>query len=282
MRNSSRLIISIDGSNGEESDLKVRQQVIDVIQKAKLPTNTEVMEAEKHKGLYKGMRDALDYAFEKNDYLTILEEDCIPSSAVGDYLEFLHNTKLADGQHICLSRHVRTNFIPTSNRITITKYPFVWGWHASADVWEKSRGYVTNIAQEDFLSKLREFANWNIKIEKFWTTMLQSCKDIEIARKEKSLENLDLSVGLRRWAKNSWATPYTINYWLNSTKKGALRPPINMIQNIGFEKTATNTVLRPPHARDIDQKKLEDLKFDLKQIKKFDQLEDKLVFGVHW
>ncbi len=110
--------------------------------------------------------------------------------------------------------------------------------------------------------------------------MLEACKDVETARINGNLDQLDLSIGLRRWAHKSWATPYTINYWMNSEEVLAIRPPVNLIDNIGFDASATHTNKRPPHAMKLGKLDLNRTVFEESNIKKFDLIEDRLVFGI--
>jgi hypothetical protein len=127
---------------------------------------------------------------------------------------------------------------------------------------------------------MRTSPSWNSKIEKFWLLMLEACKDVESARINGKLDELNLSIGLRRWAHKSWATPYTINYWMNSEKVLAIRPPSNLIDNIGFGSAATHTVKRPPHAMKLGRLRIEKVALQESWTKKFDLIEDRLVFGI--
>jgi hypothetical protein len=283
IKNAHNLIIGIDGTDGTEEDLLLREKVLQTINDAHLKKSPEIYESVKKLGLYAGMRRNLDYAFNKYSEVTVLEEDCIPHKDTGDYIKWFRETisKEYENYHVCLSRHIPSRFDDfRKKRITKTKYPFVWGWNATSEVWHRSRGLVGEIAPERFLLKMRSYPHWNEKIEKFWLIMLQSCKDVEKARNNQSLEELDLSVGLRRWAYKSWATPYTLNYWMNSYEIAAIRPPVNLIENIGFGNDATHTIKKPPHALSSRSVNLNNVRFDIDSILDLDLTEDRIVFGV--
>lgn len=276
------VIIGLDGPNQEPEDAAIRNEVYQAINASKLRSTPVVYEATKNLGLYEAMRSNLDYAFGLHSNLTVLEEDCIPSDSTSDYLRFVR-TSLSNklkNYHVCLSRHVPRSILRKSQSVSLTKYPFVWGWNANDDVWLRSRGLVSGIDSNVFSNKMSTHPSWNSKIEKFWLVMLESCKDVETARINGDLDQLDLSVGLRRWAHKSWATPYTINYWMNSEEVLAIRPPVNLIENIGFDSSATHTIKRPPHAMKIGKLDLNTSVLQESNIKKFDLIEDRLVFGI--
>jgi hypothetical protein len=67
---------------------------------------------------------------------------------------------------------------------------------------------------------------------------------------------------------------------MNSEEVLAIRPPVNLIENIGFEASATNTIKRPPHAMKFGKLDLNISVFQESNIKKFDLIEDRLVFGI--
>ena len=283
VKNADNLIIGIDGTDGTIEDSILREEVMQVINDSHLKTTPEVYESEEKLGLYGGMRRNLDYAFNKFSEVTVLEEDCIPHKDTGAYIKWFRGTisKEYENYHVCLSRHIPSLFDQfRTKRITKTKYPFVWGWNATSEVWNRSRGLVHEIEPERFVLKMQTYPHWNEDIEKFWLVMLQSCKDVEEARNNNSLEEIDLTIGLRRWAHKSWATPYTLNYWMNSPEIAAIRPPVNLIKNIGFGNNATHTIKKPPHAMNFKGVNLSDVRLNLNSKLDLDLTEDKLVFGV--
>jgi Glycosyltransferase like family 2 len=280
VRNADNLVISIDGINGDPGDEILRKKVLEVISAAHLKDSVEIIESSNHLGLYSAMHRALDYAFAKFSRVTVLEEDCVPSPQTEFYLQQLQDFRNLKNMHICLSRHVKIRRFSKFGRVTITKYPFVWGWNASREVWERSRGGVVTIDEDQFRHKLRELPSWHPNFEKFWFDMLYSCQDVEKARNSGNLETMDLSIGMRNRVKNSWATPYTINYWLQSGVTGAVRPPINLIANIGFGNQASHTKRKPAHARAIDGKKLGRLGFLDADQQHLNRIEDLKVFGI--
>ena len=277
------MIVGLDGPNGAPGDAAIRDEVYQVINSSKLNSIPIIYEASKNLGLYEAMRRNLNFAFSLYTNLTVLEEDCIPSSDTSEYLKFIR-TNLSDefkNYHVCLSRHVPRSIFRKHQNIAFTKYPFVWGWNANDEVWHRSRGLVSEIDSNAFANKMGSNPSWNPKIEKFWLVMLDACKDVENARINGTLDQLDLTIGLRSWAHKSWATPYAINYWMNSEKVLAIRPPVNLIENIGFDATATHTTNRPPPAMKLGELELDRVTLQEKFIKKLDLIEDRLVFRIN-
>ncbi len=280
VRNSKHLVISIDGASGNSDDAILRNRVLEVISAAHLKDSFEIIESSEHLGLYAAMHRALDYAFAKFSRVTVLEEDCVPSPQTETYLKRLQDFPKLENMHVCLSRHVKIKRFSKAGIVTLTKYPFVWGWNASSKVWEQSRGEVAQIDEEKFRYKLRKLPSWHSNFEKFWLDMLHSCQDVERARNTGNLDNLDLTIDMRRRVKNSWATPYTINYWLESEMTAAARPPVNLVANIGFGNQATHTKRRPAHARVIDRRKIGRLDFVDTDQQALNHTEDLKVFGI--
>jgi len=282
VREAKNVVVGLDGPNGAPGDAATRKEVYEVINASKLNSTPIVFEASSHLGLYEAMRRNLDFAFSLYSNLTILEEDCVPSDSTAEYLNFIRAnlSNKYKNYHVCLSRHIPRSIFRKSQNVSFTKYPFVWGWNANEEVWLRSRGLVSEIDPNAFSNKMGINPSWNPKIEKFWLVMLEACKDIENARTNGTLEQLDLSIGLRRWAHKSWATPYTINYWMNSEEVLAIRPPVNLIENIGFGATATHTLKRPAHAMKLRKLKLEKVTLNENFINEFDLIEDKLVFNI--
>lgn len=277
------MVIGLDGPNGAPGDAAIRNEVFQVINSSKLNSTPVIYEANKNLGLYESMRRSLDIAFGLYSNLTVLEEDCIPSSDTSEYLKFIRSNLSNEfkSYHVCLSRHVPAPIFRKSQNVSFTKYPFVWGWNANEEVWVRSRGLVSEIDSNAFSNKMGSNPSWNPKIENFWLTMLDACKDVENARINGTLDQLDLTIGLRRWAHKSWATPYTINYWMNSEKVLAIRPPVNLIENIGFDAAATHTKKRAPHAMKFGKLKLISVAIKETFMEEFDLTEDRLVFGVN-
>jgi hypothetical protein len=281
-----RISLSLDGPNGTERDGVLRNRVLGVVSEARNRLDIDLYEYENHVGLFAAVKGALCRELIDRDrkFVLTLEEDCIPSDDLDLYLGHLLNnfSNQIDTQHICFSRHIKANVFMHKSEITYTKYPFVWGWMVSQSTWINANQPVCDIDPERFIAILSQFPHANHNFLKFWNTMLTSCQEIETARALGNLSDLDTNVGLRKWALHSWASPYTLNYWYWNSSKSSLRPPINLIENIGFSDRATHTTKRPRHARQIESFSSKPLKESISRTKedKFAAIEDRIVFGI--
>ena len=220
-----------------------------------------------HLGLYRAVRKALDITFELSDFATIFEEDCIPSPLVIDYIKTLiSNPKIElEDCHVALSRHV-----PSARKLNIShsKYPFVWGWASSKKVWSNSKVEAKEYDLSVLQTKLWSVPGATKEFVDHWLHIANLAKSSGPGK----IEN--------NWIKNSWATPFTIGYWLKNKNQYSLRPPINLVKNIGFGTNATHTFRKPAHAKRVPffPRSLPDLNY--LQIDEFNLLENKLVYDI--
>jgi len=239
-----------------------------------------ISSGQNHLGLYYGMRRAIDLAFERFESCVILEEDCVPSRNLPRFIEDLR-TKHQDlivKSHLCLSRHVkRDNF---SGLLTKTKYPFVWGWLTSREVWAKSRVEANTLNRDDVVTALRKVPGSHESFQNHWLRMFDACSLVATARNSGHLSGLDQTDHFISWALNSWATPYTLAYWTQNESQPAVRPHSNFIRNVGFDNRASHTFRRPRHARRIDLFRIDTSSALPNSIEEYDRLEDLEIFGI--
>jgi hypothetical protein len=226
------------------------------------------------------MRSNIDLAFEKFETCVILEEDCVPSRHLLRFIEEIcvEHQNLILESHICLSRHVKRNDV--SGSLTTTKYPFIWGWLTSREVWVKSRIEMNELNRDDVVMALKKVPGSNENFQKHWLQMFDACSLVASARKAETLETLDLNDRFIAWTLNSWATPYTLAYWTQNLGKLAIRPHSNFIQNVGFDMRASHTFRRPRHARRVDRFSIRTSDRRPISMPKFDRWEDQEIFGI--
>lgn len=272
------IIVSFDKpseSTTENEFLRLKQ--MQVIANSRYADRIVVREAQSHLGLHDAVRGALDFAFEKVDYCLVLEEDCIPSDFLGEYIEKILklDSTLLQKSHFCLSRHVPT----VSSELSKTKYPFVWGWFASETTWRKNRILAHEIDPDEFRFNLATLEGSNRPFFNYWMNMFYACREISLARINDDLGNLNKSNGFISWAANSWATPYTLAHWMGGSTSFSVRPPFNLIENVGFGDLATHTRVRPLHARRLDAPRAFSTNFEIRKYE-LDLWEDVHIFGI--
>jgi hypothetical protein len=276
----SSILISLDVVQDSRKSAVLAETYRDVISSSKYSSKISISSSQNHEGLYYGMRRAIDLAFEKFETCVILEEDCIPSSHLPSYIQemcTIHHDLILQS-HICLSRHVKRNQF--SGMLSNTKYPFVWGWFTSREVWAKSRVEAHELNRADVLTALRKVPGSHENFQDHWLKMFDACSLIATARNSGRLDSLDQTDRFISWALNSWATPYTLAYWTKNDARPAIRPHSNFIHNIGFDKRASHTFRRPRHARRIDLFGIETSSALPISIEEYDQWEDQEIFGI--
>ena len=265
-------------------DLRKRQELVDVylalISNSKYSSKITISTSEEHLGLYHGMRRGIDRAFESYNTCVILEEDCVPSRLLPKFIEEIstRHQNLMLESHICLSRHIKRDLF--SGLLSNTKYPFVWGWLTSKEVWEKSRVEADVLNREDVLSALKSLPGSHENFQSHWMRMFDACSVVATARNSGHLDRLDQSDRFISWALNSWATPYTLAYWTRNESRPAIRPHSNFIRNVGFDNRASHTFRRPKHARGVDRFFTETSSSIPMSINEFDEWEDQEIFGI--
>ncbi len=281
IRSAKNIQVSIDGPESTKDGQKMFKDMLEVVKNSDVSHNIDVYSNKSRLGLYGGVRSALVRNFSQHERVIVLEEDCIPHPKLWHYIQALdriENIKAQD-RHVCFSRHVRNSrFNPLD--LTLTKYPFVWGWMLSSNAWQKIDKPIASTVKVDFKRKLESFSNTRSGFVDFWLEMYDACLDIEIARAADTLDDLDYSKGLRSWARESWASPYVINTWLHGDYQHSIRPHVNFIENVGFTQMSTHTKIKPNHARRLG-KYQEDLALRFKgDSSRFDLHEDSKVFGI--
>jgi len=276
----SSILISLDVVH----DLSERDLISNIyknlISESKHSKKITISSGQNHLGLYYGMRRAIDLAFERFETCVILEEDCVPSRHLPKFIEDLcdKHQGLILKSHVCFSRHVKRDYF--SGSLTNTKYPFVWGWLTSREVWSKSRVEADKLNRDVVLTALRRVPGSHENFQNHWMKMFDACSLVAKARNTGGLDGLDQTDRFISWALNSWATPYTLAYWTQNESLPAIRPHSNFIRNIGFDKRASHTFRRPRHARRIDYFGIETSNSLPISIVEFDRWEDQEIFGI--
>ncbi len=274
------ILISLDVVENLDERKLLAKVYRDLILGSTYSNKISVSSGQTHAGLYYGMRRAIDLAFERFETCVILEEDCIPGLHLPKFINELldkHKNLILES-HVCLSRHVKRDGF--SGLLTQTKYPFVWGWLTSREVWAKSRIEANTLNRDDVMTALRKVPGSHESFQNHWLRMFDACSLVATARNSGQLNGLDQSDRFTSWALNSWATPYTLAYWTQNESRPAIRPHSNFIRNVGFDNRASHTFRRPRHARRIDLFRVDTSSALPNSIEEYDRLEDLEIFGI--
>jgi hypothetical protein len=165
-------------------------------------------------GCQRGVQEALNWFFSREDYGLILEDDLIVHqdaiTVASHYLSAMKNVKEVGS--ISLYRTIDSNSPLSPN---LSNFPSSWGWATWKDRWD----------------------------------LYDSNSHIKILFRPKILFSHGGLKGFRRWGRtifrlqhkklDSWAYRWLFTFWLNGLK--TLIVPVNMIENRGFDDLATHT-----------------------------------------
>ena len=157
--------------------------------------------------------EACKWVFESEDYVTILEDDCVPSDG---FFQLVADARSHIESNLDLIMVCGTQFVPSSitgNRWSISKYPMIWGWATTKSSWL----LIQKFFESGILVDLPE-QRWNLADYSYW------------------------HAGARRGLEgfvDAWDTP--LAFFMQKYGLRAILPGQNLITNIGDDEVATHT-----------------------------------------
>lgn len=207
----SKLYVFNDGPRlGNNKDLKARKEIKDIIKqvdwKCKLFTNF----SEKNLGCGLGVSGAITWAFETENKLIILEDDCVPALSFFDYCDYcLEKYKNNNRVMQVAGNNYTENNNYTNDDYLFSKYGHIWGW-----------------------------ATW----KRAWVNFDYEMKEWPIFRDDKNLINITNSKQEHDYLRNIFNSyyddrkkPWAIRWLFVKIKMGGISivPRINLVNNIG-------------------------------------------------
>lgn len=213
-----RLFVIADGPrNNNDDDIELCAKTRDVIDRIDWPCAISKQYAQSNIGCRDSIPSGLHWVFEQVDECIILEDDCIPQPSFFFFCEELLTHYKNDEKIMTIGGHRSDgpNEFGTESYF-FSKYPSVWGWATWKEKWAK---YDLQILE------------WNKLKDSTWLLdRLQSKEEIDYWSRmfDKMREGLD-----------TWDYALVFSCWLHNGL--SIRPKVNMISNIGFDKDATHT-----------------------------------------
>ena len=218
----SNIYIFVDGK--AENDSRNKTQLIEECRQlafsfSKENKNSKLLFPKENLGLAKGVVSAIDWAFEFEKSLVILEDDLsLHSEAVRVADHYL--TRFKDKNEVGSISLYRPAILDESEEFQgvdlLSKLTTSWGWATWVDRW-------THFKRENFMRNSLETSNAFLRIGGLaglvrWQGVIRAIGQ----------GNLD-----------SWAYPWMFTHFLN--KWNSIIPKINLIENLGFGVNATHT-----------------------------------------
>ena len=215
----SKIYINIDGPRKENLNEKILcKKVFDETKKIDWKTEKHINVSDYNKGCRKSVREAIDWVFSKEKQAIILEDDCIPSSAFFDFctellIKYNNNNKIKviSGSNFQIKKIGEADYY-------FSKYAHCWGWATWERAWnnyDNNMGFWENFKTSQTWKDLHEYKLEN----KYWIKKFDLVKNYKI---------------------DSWAYVWLASVWFN--KGLTITPNKNLVKNIGFGSTATNTI----------------------------------------
>ena len=171
-------------------------------------------------GLRKIISGGITWAFQNEEKLIILEDDCIPHS---DFFQFCEEilTKYQDDTRIMTINGCNLNPYLSQNNSELfffSKYANSWGWATWKRAWKLFDSELVGLENKNSAKNFAFNLPYRYRSKLYWNYKLNEVKSSKI---------------------NSWAYRWMFTLWLNNGL--AIVPYSNLIQNIGNDKRSTNT-----------------------------------------
>lgn len=172
-------------------------------------------------GLKQRFHTGLEWVFEHEDRVIIIEDDCIPSPSFFTYCEQLLEKYKNDKRIASISGN---NFLfdklNISDSYYFSRYPLIWGWATWKRAW---KGYDP------------ELSSWNLNGSNHW---LSDYIEDYVPRLYWSLIfNLVKSEKIKTW-------DYQFTYHCFRKEMLHIIPNCNLVTNVGDDSSATNTKIK--------------------------------------
>ena len=220
-----KLYYAVDGARSGKNEDDLVQQVRDIIHQVDWPCEVHTLFREKNVGCGFGPANAISWAFENEDRLIVLEDDCVPSQSFFRFCnEMLERYKDDTRVNIVSGRsHWHGSKFFDKYDYLFTHYAHTWGWATWKRVWNEFDIYM-----KDLPVWLEEGGNLNTSVS-------------ERIGKQGNKELLCKYNQIEKEVAHSWDSQWA--YTRHKTGGLGIVPSRNLIHNIGDVGTHANSFL---------------------------------------
>jgi hypothetical protein len=210
------IFVFVDGPAAGMTEQSIREveSTQQIAQAFKTKFGANLLASQFNLGCYSGVKSAVDWFFNFNEYGLILEDDLEIHPDTFAYMEDALNRYRNNSQVGSISGY-RTQFERGINQELFSRYPSSWGWATWKNRWDLFDPDAHREIQKKYPMLL---GRGGIRGLRRW---------IAVAKR---LQNGEL---------DSWAYRWMFTFWLRGWQ--TVVPPINLIKNLGFEERATHT-----------------------------------------
>jgi hypothetical protein len=169
----------------------------------------------RNRGLKASVEKGLTHVFRRVSEAIVLEDDCVASPAFFLFCEENLKKHRRDSGLMSISGSCFVDpGVPIPGRAYLSRYPHCWGWATWRRAWKKYRGSVPLGVLRGILQHQR----FPSAERNYWSRVAGE---------------------LARGTMSSWAYFWIWAHWRHRSR--ALTPAVNLVKNIGFDRTARNT-----------------------------------------
>ena len=218
---SRRVYLSIDAPRNIHEFIQVEEckRIAKKFKSMRLKGTTALNFREKNFGLSSAVEDALNWAFQKEEKLVILEDDVFPSNAFFDYMDRFLNEFQDDLQIWQVGGHnpnPRTTLLRTEY---LSIFPMIWGWGTWKNRWElfdrDASQYEGNLG-----AYLRSYTDSGISDSLF-------------------SDYFESRIGKLQAGFDTWDYQWAFAMW--KARAFSIQPGVNLTLNLGQNSSGTNT-----------------------------------------
>jgi hypothetical protein len=131
-----KIYIYIDRANNR--DLEINTQVFEVAEKFKDSLNIKIYWEERNQGVGLGVPSALNWVFNFEDEVIILEDDCQPTKYAYEFFDSQNSRLSSQIVMACgTSPWDGKNDENDTRSLSLSSYPLIWGWSTNLESWSK-------------------------------------------------------------------------------------------------------------------------------------------------
>lgn len=253
------IFISIDGPRiGSQTDSKKVNEckiVIEEFQNKFIIMRKRFSDV--NQGCKLGVKSAIDWFFENNDFGIIVEDDILISS---EFVEFCAevDSRFSSWEEIWqVNGWTPFNYKEASLVPYITRYPMIWGWATWAKKWTY---YKDEIGEKSLTHPSLLLSNLNfdtpLNFDTFWVSKFQK---------------------LQR-GYDTWDFQWVNTIWVHGGV--AISPPLRLTQNIGFDDRATHTK-SAGFRHDLKIERIDFIRSNISRNTLIDLYQGKLLYGLN-
>jgi hypothetical protein len=215
-----KIYFYLDGPRSEEEALKMHQTQLE-LEKINWTINIHRNINVINKGAAKAITEAISWVFTNENNLIILEDDVLPCVEFFDLCEYYlkQTLKVHNIGAIC-GHQVNSQEVSDSLTASLSKYPRIHGWATQKNIWDEFHF--------DDKIPILKFIKTTIKLSEFNIFFLLYLLTVNLKIKLKKLDTWD----------------YQFLYFLNLKSYYCIVPSKNLIINLGYGDSATNTKLK--------------------------------------